>query len=128
MTLPRGREANAWQSSSTGDYYRFASANGKVPCSVVECIRAQWRVSNGPRFFLGDRVQFEKDCSHIQSTVQDFLSWANDEGSLPDAHPLKAYSNQEHFAYADYMHLPELLDNDQDPLMRVSVYVERKAC
>ncbi|CAF1308391.1 unnamed protein product, partial [Adineta steineri] len=66
-----------------------------------------------------DRVQFEKDCIHIQSTVDDFLSWttSTDNNSLSNDHPFSQYPNKEYFAYADYMHLPELFGNDQHPLI-----------
>ena len=54
--------------------------------------------------------------------MKDFLLWTNstDENLLPDGHPLKNYSSKEYFAYADYMHLPELFDeNKEDPLIHV---------
>ncbi len=71
------------------------------------------------RFILGDRVQYEKDCQHIQSTVQDFLAWINH--TLSKEHPLNEYSNEEYFAYADYMHLPELFGDDEHPLINVCI-------
>jgi len=72
-------------------------------------------------FILGDRVQFEKDCIHIQSTIDDFLSWtiSIDNEILSNDHPLRQYSNKEYFAYADYMHLLELFENEQHPLLNV---------
>lgn len=67
----------------------------------------------------GDRVQFEKDCQHIQSTIDDFLLWIN--RTLTDSdHPLSNYSIDEFFAYADYMHLPELFGDEQHPLIDVN--------
>ena len=54
--------------------------------------------------------------------MKDFLLWSNatDETVLPEDHPLKNYSSKEYFAYADYMHLPELLDESkEDPLIHV---------
>lgn len=81
-------------------------------------IRAQ---NSCESLFVGDRVQFEKDCIHVQSTVDDFLSWttSNDNNTLSADHPLKQYSNEEYFAYADYMQLPELFENDPHPLLDV---------
>ncbi len=70
--------------------------------------------------FIGDRVQFEKDCQHIQSTINDFLAWTNQTVSNDD-NPLHEYSNEEYFAYADYMHLPELFENDEHPLINVCI-------
>lgn len=72
---------------------------------------------------LGDRVQFEKDCIHIKSTLNDFLSWTNstDNLVLSNDHPLREYSNKEYFAYADYMHLPELFENEEHSLINVCV-------
>lgn len=75
---------------------------------------------------IGDRVQFEKDCAHIQSTVYDFLHWATSDNNLSLArdHPLRHYSNREYFAYADYMHLVELFENDeQHPLINVCIFI-----
>ena len=71
-------------------------------------------------FFVGNRVQFEKDCGHIQSTMKDFLAWINH--TLVEDHPLKEYSTEEYFAYADYMHLPELLGDDGHPLINVGIF------
>jgi hypothetical protein len=53
--------------------------------------------------------------------MNDFLSWTNsiDENILSINHPLKEYSNKEYFAYADYMHLPELFSNEPHPLIDV---------
>jgi hypothetical protein len=70
-------------------------------------------------FLIGDRVQFEKDCRHIQSTISDFLAWTN--RTLSNDHPLNEYSNEEYFAYADYMHLPELFGIDEHPLINVCI-------
>ncbi len=76
-------------------------------------------------FIIGHRVQFEKDCIHIQLTTNDFLLWANsiDNNILSTNHPLKEYSNKEYFAYADYMHLPELFENNQHPLIDVCILI-----
>jgi len=76
-------------------------------------------------FILGDRVQFEKDCIHIQSTINDFLSWTtsiDNNSTLSNDHPLNQYSNKEYFAYADYMHLPELFENEQQQHPLLNVY------
>ncbi|CAF3715620.1 unnamed protein product [Rotaria sp. Silwood1] len=80
-----------------------------------------FRIGKQQKSLFGDRVQFEKDCIHIQSTVDDFLSWTTsiDNNSLPIDHPLKQYSNKEYFAYADYMHLPELFENESHPLINM---------
>ncbi|CAF4191489.1 unnamed protein product [Rotaria sp. Silwood2] len=80
-----------------------------------------FRVGKRQKSLFGDRVQFEKDCIHIQSTVDDFLCWTTsiNNDSLPIDHPLKQYSNKEYFAYADYMHIPELFENDQHPLINM---------
>ncbi|CAF3339253.1 unnamed protein product [Rotaria socialis] len=81
-----------------------------------------FRLGKRQKSFFGDRVQFEKDCNHIQATINDFLSWTTsiDNNSLPIDHPLYQYSNKEYFAYADYMHLPELFENDdQHPLIHM---------
>jgi len=56
--------------------------------------------------------------------MNDFLSWTTtsiDNTILSNNHPLKPYSNKEYFAYADYMHLPELFENEQQqhPLLNV---------
>ena len=69
--------------------------------------------------FLGDRVQFEKDCIHVQATMQDFLAWTNRNIDQNNANPLKHVCPEQYFAYADYMHLPEILDDGQDPLIKV---------
>jgi len=55
--------------------------------------------------------------------MNDFLSWANsiDNHTLSNDHPLSQYSNKEYFAYADYMHLPELFENEQHPLINVYI-------
>lgn len=94
--------------------------NDKIHYLVVD-ISIQNLISYSFCFYLGDRVQFEKDCNHIQSTLNDFLSWINstDNHTLSADHPLHEYSNQEYFAYADYMHLPELFENESHPLINV---------
>ncbi|CAF3734011.1 unnamed protein product [Rotaria sordida] len=81
-----------------------------------------FRVGKRQKSLFGDRVQFEKDCIHIQSTIDDFLCWTtsiDNNNSLPINHPLNQYSNKEYFAYADYMHLPEIFENDQHPLINM---------
>lgn len=67
----------------------------------------------------GDRVQFEKDCDHRTLTMNEFLRWVQGE----DGTTLQEYSRDEYFAYADYMHLPELFGEDKDAAVdRITPY------
>ena len=70
-------------------------------------------------FHAGDRVQFEKDCAHLTLTMNEFLRWVHGE----DHTALNDYSREEFFAYADYMHLPELFGEENDPLIEVDSQV-----
>ncbi|CAF0759195.1 unnamed protein product [Didymodactylos carnosus] len=69
-------------------------------------------------FRLGKRIidsgiQFEKDCHHIQATVEDFIQWNNNNDQiLVDNNEFSNYSNKDYFAYADYMHFRELFADD----------------
>jgi hypothetical protein len=56
--------------------------------------------------------------------MNDFLSWTNH--TLSDNHPFTQYSNEDYFAYADYMHLPELFGDDQHPLINVRIFDYQK--
>ncbi|CAF0719944.1 unnamed protein product [Adineta ricciae] len=80
-----------------------------------------FRIGKRHKSFFGNRVQFEKDCSHIQSTINDFLHWTttNDCKSFPIDHPLHKYPVEDYFAYADYMHLPELFGDEQHALINM---------
>ncbi|CAF4207556.1 unnamed protein product [Adineta steineri] len=98
---------------------RNSWTDGKYLADIFNQKLLSFRIGKRQKSFFGDRVQFEKDCIHIQSTVDDFLSWttSTDNNSLSNDHPFSQYPNKEYFAYADYMHLPELFGNDQHPLI-----------
>ncbi|UJR21788.1 hypothetical protein I4U23_024863 [Adineta vaga] len=97
----------------------YSWSDGQRLADLFQGKLLSFRIGKRQKSFFDDRVQFEKDCHHIQSTVNDFLCWTltNDSSSLPLHHPFKQYSNQDYFAYADYMHLPELFGDDQHALI-----------
>lgn len=68
--------------------------------------------------FQADRVQFEKDCLHVEATLDEFLDW-NENRTLSNENPFKLISNETFFAYGDYIHLAELLNESDERLFKV---------
>lgn len=48
--------------------------------------------------------------------MKEFLHWTQGQG---DQTELKDYPQDKFFAYADYMHLPEIFAEEKDPLIEV---------
>ncbi|XP_073702408.1 HSPB1-associated protein 1 homolog [Garra rufa] len=67
------------------------------------------------RFRIGKRTEdlaplFETECSYIEATIKEFLSWtANEDESL--AGPFSDYHCKEFWAYADYKYIAQLFED-----------------
>ncbi|XP_067300341.1 HSPB1-associated protein 1 homolog isoform X2 [Pseudorasbora parva] len=67
------------------------------------------------RFRIGKRNEdmaplFETECSYIEATVKEFLSWTANEGESLDG-PFSDYHFKEFWAYADYKYIAQLFED-----------------
>jgi len=62
---------------------------------------------------------FETECSYIEATVKEFLSWTANEGESLDG-PFSDYHCKEFWAYADYKYIAQLFQ-DKPAIFQVNL-------
>lgn len=56
--------------------------------------------------------QFETECSYVDATLEEFLTWNCDQSSVSG--PFKDYDHSKFWAYADYKYFVTLFEDKTD--------------
>lgn len=62
---------------------------------------------------------FETECSYVEATIKEFLSWTANDGE-PFVGPFSDYHCKEFWAYADYKYIAQLFQ-DKPAMFQVNV-------
>lgn len=105
------------------------SACGWTPRKLSELLadeKLTFRIGN-KRTGHQTKVQFENECEYVESTLSEFVQWLDSsnesdtnckrlklEDDKEEANTFENYSIDEHWAYADYKYMIELIKSDQN--------------